>query len=36
MRVIFLIFFAGAMTIVALDGCSAREEHGLDLRWSDG
>lgn len=36
MRIPFLIFFAGLMVIVALTGCSNREEHGLPLQWSNG
>jgi hypothetical protein len=36
MRIVFLIVFAGCIAIVALSGCSTREEHGLPLQWSDG
>jgi hypothetical protein len=36
MRMVFLFIFLAGMTMFALNGCSAREEHGLPLVWSNG
>jgi hypothetical protein len=36
MRVAFLIIFAFCIAILALNGCSRHEEHGLPLQWSSG
>ena len=36
MRIVFLIIFAACVLVLALNGCSKGEEHGLALTRSDG
>jgi len=36
MKIVVLIIFAATIAIIALNGCSTREEHGLPLRWGNG
>jgi hypothetical protein len=36
MKILCLLIFAGCMAVVALTGCSTREEDGLPLTWSNG